>query len=304
MGNETGKRARQLFDSGWYCAESALRALAEAGGRHREDLQSLASGLCSGMARTSGLCGAVNGSIMGIGLYAGRTQPSPAQEMDVPYALTQEFLERFLERWGSTNCRELTGCDFATPEGQRRFREEGLGKRCRDITDFAVSLAAELLRREGFDLEDFSRREHIKRHIAPCGLNCGKCLAFEGGDIQRLSRELTDRLGPNFQAYADRLSAMNPALGNYGSFRDLLEYLGSGECGGCRGQGCLFQACKVPACAGEHGVDFCFECKHFPCERHGMPPGLAERWRQNNESMRDTGLEAFYELSRQSPRYP
>ncbi len=304
MGNETGKRAHQLFNSGWYCAESAFRALAEAGGRYRGDLQSIASGMCSGMSRTSGLCGAVSGSIMGIGLYAGRTKPSPDQEMDFPYALTQELLERFRERWGTTNCSKLTGCDFASPEGQRKFNQENIGQKCRDITDFAASVAADILRREGFALEDISRREQIKRHIAPCGLNCGKCLAFGGGEIQRLSRELGERLGPNFHAYADRLSAMNPVLEKYGAFRELLDYFASGECSGCRGKGCLFKACKVPACAAEHQVDFCYECGEFPCERHGMSGSLAERWQKNNEIMREKGLEAFYVLSADKPRYP
>lgn len=304
MTNETGRRARQLFDSGWYCAESALYALAEAGGKNGKSLASLASGMCSGLSRTNGLCGAVSGSVMGIGLYAGRTKPSPEQEMDYPYSMTQQFLERFLGRWGSTNCRTLTGCDFSTPEGRKKFSEEKIGEKCRDVTDFAVSLAADILRTEGFALQNASRREQIKRHIAPCGLNCSKCLAFDGGEIQRLSRGLAEYLGPNFQGYADRLSAMNPALAKYGGFRELLDSFASGECSGCRGQECLFKACSVPACVREHKIDFCFECEEFPCRKHGMPETLAERWRKNNEIMREKGLEAFYEFVCNAPRYP
>lgn len=304
MENETGKRAHQLFDSGWYCAESAFRALAEVGGRYTDNLQPLASGFCSGMARTSGLCGAISGSIMGIGLYVGRNAPSPEQEMDFPYALTQEFLERFRERWKTTNCLELTGCDLSTPEGRQRFKDENIGQRCRNITNFAASVAADILREEGFVLEDLGRKDQIKKIIAPCGLNCGKCVAFDGGNIQRLSHELAERLGPNFHVYAERFSAMNPVLAKYQEFRELLDYLASGTCGGCRHEGCLFKACKVPACNREHEVDFCFECGEFPCSRHGMPEALADRWQKNNEMMRDKGLEAFAEMSERTPRYP
>lgn len=304
MTNETGKRAHQLFDSGWYCAESTLRALAEAGGRYRNDLQAMASGMCSGMSRTCGLCGAVSGSVMGIGLYAGRCKPSPEEDMDYPYALTQELIERFKDRWGSINCFELTGCDFGTPEGQHMFKDHNVGEKCRDMSNFAASLAADILRREGFELEDSSRREQIKKHIAPCGLNCGKCLAYGGGEIQRLCSELAEMIGPSFQAYADRLAPMFPVLGEYRAFREVLDALAAGSCGNCRSQGCIFKACRVPACSRDHGVDFCFECTEFPCETHGMPEGIAERWQKNNEIMRDQGLEAFYELSCQAPRYP
>lgn len=47
--------------------------------------------------------------------------------------------------------------------------------------------------------------EIIKKHIAPCGLHCGGCFAFNGGNIQKHSTELIKSLG-NFDVYANASS--------------------------------------------------------------------------------------------------
>lgn len=41
--------------------------------------------------------------------------------------------------------------------------------------------------------------------LAPCGLNCKKCVAYTKGDIQRISLDLQKFLG-NFDTYAERYS--------------------------------------------------------------------------------------------------
>ena len=58
--------------------------------------------------------------------------------------------------------------------------------------------------------------EIIKKHIAPCGLHCGGCFAFNGGNIQRHSTELVKSLG-NFDVYAQRFVTMldEPVFENY-----------------------------------------------------------------------------------------
>ena len=49
--------------------------------------------------------------------------------------------------------------------------------------------------------------EIIKKHIAPYGLHCGGCFAFNGGNIQKHSTELIKSLG-NFDVYAQRFVTM------------------------------------------------------------------------------------------------
>ena len=144
----------------------------------------------------------------------------------------------------------------------------------------------------------------IRDRIAPCGLDCGKCLAFADSEIQVHARALKELLGPNFSAYAERFAAMNPVFTGYPAFRDILDFLGQGTCQGCRGSGCLLASCVVHACVREKGVDFCFQCPQFPCETTGFPERLKAIWRRNNERMAEIGIEAYAAFLKDKPRYP
>jgi C_GCAxxG_C_C family probable redox protein len=139
-------RSSELFRSGFFCAESVLQAIAESQGIQSDLIPRIATGFCSGISRTCGICGAVSGAIMGINLVAGRN--SPAESLEPSYTLTQEFINRFERRYGSVNCRQLMGCDLATEEGQRYFMENHLMERClqyaEDATSMAISVIAEL----------------------------------------------------------------------------------------------------------------------------------------------------------------
>eukprot|EP00831_Metopus_contortus_P065772 TRINITY_DN5871_c0_g3_i1.p1 TRINITY_DN5871_c0_g3~~TRINITY_DN5871_c0_g3_i1.p1 ORF type:complete len:751 (-),score=162.94 TRINITY_DN5871_c0_g3_i1:505-2757(-) len=293
-------RIHMVFGSGaMLCAESGVQVVEEAGGKDSAEIIRAATGFCSGASRTCGQCGAVSGAIMGIGLYAGRSEPGGDHE--ACYALVQEFLSRFKEVYNSINCYELTGCDFTTPEGQKRFREHGVRQVCLDLAADAAELALSLLRKHGYLPEE---DDFIHSRMAPCGLLCGKCVAFADGPVQRLSAELHDQLGSNFSVYAQRFTAMNPVFKQYPAFAELLDFLASGSCGGCREQGCLFQACKVADCAKAHDVGYCFQCEAFPCEQHGMPDRLAEIWRGNNGKMQASGVEAWFLSIKDKPRYP
>lgn len=140
--------------------------------------------------------------------------------------------------------------------------------------------------------------------IAPCGLNCGKCVAFKHGEIRRHSLAIAKLLGLNFDRYAERFTELNPVFENYAAFKVLLEFFGEGSCGGCREGGCLRQPCNVHRCVREKGVDYCFECDEFPCERTGFPPFLYEKWRNNNITMKQLGVEGYYKKIEDMPRYP
>lgn len=111
-------------------------------------------------------------------------------------------------------------------------------------------------------------------------------------------------LGDNFAVYAERFAAMNKVFMQYQAFESMLRFFAEGSCTSCRDQGCLFQACKVTACAKDHKVDFCFQCEHFPCDRHGFSGPLAERWQANNGHMRNVGVEKYYNKIKDKPRYP
>jgi C_GCAxxG_C_C family probable redox protein len=135
-------RSVQLFDQGLYCAESVLLAMAESHGIDSDWIPRIASGFCSGVAGTDGMCGALSGAIMGIGLAAGRM--SERESLDACYARVRSLLEEFESRFGSIRCADLTGCHLGTPEGQERFQQLGVGQKCRGFVETATAMASEL----------------------------------------------------------------------------------------------------------------------------------------------------------------
>ncbi len=146
------------------------------------------------------------------------------------------------------------------------------------------------------------RYEEIMRRIAPCGLDCGKCLSNPESPISDLSRELLAELG-GFGAVAERFAGMEPAFDKYPAFEAVLQHLAGAKCTGCRDGECLLSSCGVKDCVKEHDVDYCFECSEFPCNKTNLPPALHERWKKNNERMKSGGIEAYLEFVKRQPRY-
>ncbi len=140
-------RARQLYESKYCCAESVLLALVESRGIPSGLVPRIATGFCGGVSRTSGMCGAATGAIMGIGIVTGRSGPEESAERT--YALVREFLRSFQERFGSDNCTELMGCDLGTAEGRAYAGEHNLRVRCAEFVGAAAALAHRLAGNSG-----------------------------------------------------------------------------------------------------------------------------------------------------------
>lgn len=137
------ERCDALFHSGMYCAESVLQAVAEAHGQEDPLIPKIATGFCGGISRTSGMCGALAGGIMALGLLTGRS--SPQESKDQCYALTHHLVHRFREKFGSTQCTDLLGCDISTAEGAQCFLAAGLMEKiCAPVTRQAAGLVEEI----------------------------------------------------------------------------------------------------------------------------------------------------------------
>ncbi len=141
--SEAEERGRELFEGGLFCAEAVVKTIAERHGLNSELVPKMATGFCSGMARTGGPCGAMTGAVMALGLVLGRDDAE--QSVEETYAAVRVMMEGFEERFGSTNCRELLGVDLDTPEGQQNFGEQKLGLKCVEYTGAAVGLVEEVL---------------------------------------------------------------------------------------------------------------------------------------------------------------
>jgi C_GCAxxG_C_C family probable redox protein len=134
------EKARAHFDSGYFCAESVLLAVAEQAGVRSPLLPAIATGFCNGLAKTWGTCGALNGAVMGVNLVYGRRRPGdPVAEN---YAAVRHLIDQFGRTCGATQCSELLGCDLDTNEGKRVYRDNRLKSQCREYVGTAARIAA------------------------------------------------------------------------------------------------------------------------------------------------------------------
>lgn len=143
MSEQASQRSLELFKSGYFCAESVLLALAENQGIHSDLIPKIATGFCSGISRTGGMCGAVSGAIMGINLTAGRN--STSESIEPSYTLTNKLISQFEREYGSVICRQLLGCDLATETGQQYFMENHLMECCLQYAEGATRIAISLI---------------------------------------------------------------------------------------------------------------------------------------------------------------
>jgi C_GCAxxG_C_C family probable redox protein len=143
MVEDVTKRAAELFESDLGCAQSVLLAVAESRGVRSDLIPRIATGLCGGVARTRGMCGAVLGAAMAIGLAFGRDEPSDSE--DAAYSAVQSVVADFTELHGASNCFALSSCDLGTEEGRARFQSSGQHETCREYVATATRLVLEAI---------------------------------------------------------------------------------------------------------------------------------------------------------------
>lgn len=111
-----------------------------------------------------------------------------------------------------------------------------------------------------------------KQFAAACGLFCPACSLYIGSteEPERLKR-IADMFGvPPEEA----------------------------KCHGCRAEvkGPYCKTCKLVACADEKGLEFCVDCKEYPCEQlkefQALMPHRAELF-ANGDRIREIGFEAW-----------
>lgn len=137
--DQVALRSEELFRQRFFCAESVLQAVAESQHIENDLIPRIATGFCSGIARTGGLCGAIGGGILAINMLCGRNDTTTTVEDN--YKVVRDFVGRFEAEFGSTNCYQLVGCHLDTPEGQAFFKDNNLWEKCLVFTREAGRLA-------------------------------------------------------------------------------------------------------------------------------------------------------------------
>ncbi len=145
--------------------------------------------------------------------------------------------------------------------------------------------------------------EKILERLAPCGLDCSRCFNYHDGTIKRLAAELGEAL----QGFESRALAITktryPELADYEAFKKVLDVMTRGRCHGCRTGEPPMPFCVARTCVREKDVEFCYQCDEFPCGRNSYPEVLEKKWRNNNQRMKEVGVEQFYQESLEKPRY-
>lgn len=141
--DQVAQRSGELFNQGLCCAESVLQAIAESRGIQSDLIPKIATGLCAGIARSGGICGAVSGGVLAISLITGRRTAQESREEN--HRLVRDFLSECEAKFGSTNCELLIGCRLDTPEGQQFFKEHNLREKCVGFTCEAARMASKAL---------------------------------------------------------------------------------------------------------------------------------------------------------------
>ncbi|GBF32955.1 hypothetical protein DCCM_2052 [Desulfocucumis palustris] len=143
----------------------------------------------------------------------------------------------------------------------------------------------------------------VLKHLAPCGLDCGRCADYENGEIKQLSAKLLQAMGNNYGRVAKMKSGENIVFNNYRHFEEILTSFSLASCSGCRGEKNLCPIeCAAKTCHKEKGVDFCFQCSEYPCQKQ-FSGRLRERWININNRMKEIGAVEYYFEQVQLPRY-
>lgn len=138
---ERSQHAKELFLSGYNCAQSVLLSFADDLKYSKELAQKLAVGFGGGMGKQQETCGAVTGSIMVIGLLKGEHVNNNDELKSESYGTVKQLIQEFTAAFKSTNCKDLIGCDLNTPEGSARFKDEKIMETvCADCVKKAVEI--------------------------------------------------------------------------------------------------------------------------------------------------------------------
>ncbi len=111
--------------SGCNCAQSIFVAYYDIFGgiESRETALKLALSFGGGLARTQGVCGAVCGSAMLLGLKYGPVQSPTGDDIWNYHNIVREFMKDFEASNGSIYCKEIIRCDITTPDGYEKAHD-------------------------------------------------------------------------------------------------------------------------------------------------------------------------------------
>jgi C_GCAxxG_C_C family probable redox protein len=124
------QKSVELFKDGFNCAQSVFASHAHEFKMDEQRGLRVASAFGGGMCH-GGICGAVSGGLMVLGMRHGNCQKGDLEAKKLTAARVKAFMAAFESRNGSLICEKLLGCNPSTAEGKQEAKEKGFFKtRC------------------------------------------------------------------------------------------------------------------------------------------------------------------------------
>ena len=142
---ERSARAKELFLSGYNCAQSVFLAFRDLTTLDEQTAAIVASSFGGGMGRLREVCGAVSGMSLVAGFLYPNFDPTNALSKKENYAAVQELAERFRQENGFIVCRDLLGLAQQKDDPTPSPRTESYYKRrpCAEYVASAARIVAE-----------------------------------------------------------------------------------------------------------------------------------------------------------------
>lgn len=137
------KKARELFEQGYNCAQSVFAAFSDDIGMDFDTSLKISSSFGGGMGRLREVCGAVTAMFMIAGLKYGYADPQNDEVKAEHYKLIQSLAFRFKEMNGSFICCDLLGLAKGPDDPAPETRSEDYyhSRPCSEL----VACAAEMI---------------------------------------------------------------------------------------------------------------------------------------------------------------
>lgn len=139
------EKAQEYFKKGFNCSQAVFTTFAVDMGMPEEMALKVATQFGGG-ARKGEMCGAVSGALMVLGLKYGHCHYDALEEKANAYKISEDFMNRFIEKNGMVVCRELLGYDLSKPQDAEKIKELNLFKSiCPKMIQCATEIVEEML---------------------------------------------------------------------------------------------------------------------------------------------------------------
>lgn len=146
MRNRVRKTVEAFDCDSCNCSQAIARVFGPEIGLDEKSAMRAGCAFGGGIGRQGMVCGAVTGAVLVLGFLANRDEPDPEKAMEASFELVDRFMNRFAERHGSLDCKDLIGIDLSTEAGRRVNQEEKVTKTtCPEFVKTAAEILDEMM---------------------------------------------------------------------------------------------------------------------------------------------------------------